>query len=140
MEQGMTEAMSQMDAVLADLASFAAGNGTTTQILSDTQVSHHPDHPRRGADGVASPHEPALLQRWLLGPDGWTMPVCEVATRSARPTGMSGKRPTAATGSVHRFAAGIPPPHRAVTTEAMIGMEETSTTNELTLTAVDGEP
>jgi len=38
MEQGMTEAMSQMDAVLADLASFAAGNGTTTQILSDTQV------------------------------------------------------------------------------------------------------
>ena len=20
--------------------------------------------------------EPALLQKWLLGPDGWTMPVC----------------------------------------------------------------
>ena len=20
--------------------------------------------------------EPALIQKWLLGPDGWTMPVC----------------------------------------------------------------
>jgi uncharacterized protein YndB with AHSA1/START domain len=23
--------------------------------------------------------EPELLQKWLLGPEGWTMPVCEVA-------------------------------------------------------------
>src|SRR5664279_4253230 len=38
MEQGMSEAMGQMDAVLADLAAFAAGAATTTQILSDTQV------------------------------------------------------------------------------------------------------
>ncbi|MCA8966476.1 MAG: SRPBCC domain-containing protein [Planctomycetes bacterium] len=28
--------------------------------------------------------EPALLQRWLLGPDGWTMPVC---INEARPGG-----------------------------------------------------
>ena len=28
--------------------------------------------------------EPALLQKWLLGPDGWTMPVCQV---DARPGG-----------------------------------------------------
>lgn len=25
--------------------------------------------------------EPALVQRWLLGPDGWTMPVCEMDVR-----------------------------------------------------------
>ena len=24
---------------------------------------------------------PALLRRWLLGPPGWTMPVCEVDFR-----------------------------------------------------------
>jgi uncharacterized protein YndB with AHSA1/START domain len=24
---------------------------------------------------------PALIQRWLLGPEGWTMPVCEVELR-----------------------------------------------------------
>jgi uncharacterized protein YndB with AHSA1/START domain len=28
--------------------------------------------------------EPALLQKWLLGPDGWTMPVC---VSEARPGG-----------------------------------------------------
>lgn len=25
--------------------------------------------------------EPRLVQRWLLGPDGWTMPVCEIDLR-----------------------------------------------------------
>jgi uncharacterized protein YndB with AHSA1/START domain len=25
--------------------------------------------------------EPALVQRWLLGPSGWSMPVCEMAVR-----------------------------------------------------------
>lgn len=28
--------------------------------------------------------EPTLIQRWMLGPDGWTMPVC---TNEARPGG-----------------------------------------------------
>ncbi len=28
--------------------------------------------------------EPALIQKWLLGPDGWTMPVCRL---DARPGG-----------------------------------------------------
>jgi hypothetical protein len=36
-------------------------------------------------------HEPVLLQQWLLGPQGWTMPVCEVA----KPTATSGRRSTA---------------------------------------------
>jgi len=25
---------------------------------------------------------PALVQRWMLGPDGWTMPVCEIDLRT----------------------------------------------------------
>ena len=38
MEEGMASAMGQIDEVLADLASFAAGSGTELRILSDTQV------------------------------------------------------------------------------------------------------
>ena len=38
MEEGMASAMGQIDHVLADLESFAAGRGTEQQILSDTQV------------------------------------------------------------------------------------------------------
>jgi uncharacterized protein YndB with AHSA1/START domain len=26
-------------------------------------------------------HEPALIRQWLLGPPGWTMPVCDVDLR-----------------------------------------------------------
>ena len=38
MEEGMRSAMGQMDEVLADLPAFAAGDGTVSQILSDTQA------------------------------------------------------------------------------------------------------
>ncbi|HVV30444.1 MAG TPA: SRPBCC family protein [Mycobacteriales bacterium] len=138
MEQGMTEAMGQMDAVIADLASFAAGNGTTTQLLSDTQVRI--SRVVRGSlDAVWRAHqEPALLQQWLLGPDGWTMPVCEVATE----VGESYRYEWAQVDGEERFGftgtllASLPP-HRSVTTEAMIGMDGPSTTNELTLTPVE---
>lgn len=36
-------------------------------------------------EGVYRAHtEPALIQKWLLGPDGWTMPMC---INEARPGG-----------------------------------------------------
>jgi uncharacterized protein YndB with AHSA1/START domain len=38
MDEGMPEAMAQMDAVLADLATFAASQPCEAQVLSDTQV------------------------------------------------------------------------------------------------------
>ena len=80
MEEGMRQAMAQMDEVLADLASFAADRSTESQILSDTQV--RVSRVIRGsAEQVwAAHHDADLLQRWMLGPDGWAMPVCEVAT------------------------------------------------------------
>lgn len=144
MEQGMRQAMGQMDEVLADLASFAAGSGTASQILSDTQVRISRVIRGSVAQVWRAHHEPALMQRWLLGPDGWTMPVCRPATK---------------VGDAHRFewapvaggaAEGAPafgfegellasePTYREVTTERMIGTQGPSTTNALTLTAVDG--
>lgn len=138
MEQGMTEAMGQMDAVLADLAAFAAGDATTTQILSDTQVRISRII-RGGLEAVwRAHHEPALLQQWLLGPDGWTMPVCEVATKIGQTyryewEQADGEGRFGFTGTL----LDSQPPHRSVTTEAMIGTDGPSTTNELTLTPVD---
>lgn len=139
MEQGMTEAIGQLDAVLADLASFAAGDGTTTQILSDTQVRVSRVI-RGGLDAVWRAHqEPALLRRWLLGPDGWTMPVCEVATEVGQTyryewEQVDGGGRFGFTGTLLEAL----PPHRCVTTEALIGTDGPSTTNELTLTPVEG--
>ncbi len=138
MEQGMTEAMGQMDAVLADLASFATGDGTTTQILSDTQVRI--SRTIRGDVGTVwrAHHDPALLRQWLLGPDGWTMPVCEVATEVGQSyryewAQVDGERQFGFTGTLLESL----PPHRSVTTQTMIGTDGPSSSNELTLTAVE---
>ena len=139
MEEGMREAMAQMDAVLADLATFSAGRACDAQVLSDTQV-----RVSRVVRGTveqvwAAHHEPALMQRWLLGPDGWTMPVCEVATRVGDTyryewESVDGTQRFGFTGALLESA----PPHRAVTTEQMIGMEGPPATNEMTLTPVAG--
>lgn len=140
MEEGLRAAMGQMDAVLADLASFSAGLPTTTQILSDSQARI--SRVIRGTvDQVwRAHHEPDLLQRWLLGPEGWTMPVCEVAS-SVGETYRYEWEPV--DGAEGRFGfegelLGSAPPYREVTTERMIGTVGEGTVNELTLTPVTG--
>jgi uncharacterized protein YndB with AHSA1/START domain len=77
MVEGATAAFGQMDDVLADLASFAASIGTTTMRLTDTKV--RVTRPIRGSvDQVwRAFRDPELIRQWMLGPDGWTMPVCE---------------------------------------------------------------
>lgn len=139
-EEGMREAMGQMDTVLADLASFAAGRGTTTQLLADTRARI--SRVIRGSveDVWRAHHEPELMKRWLLGPDGWTMPVCEVATNVGERYRYEWEP---ADGSEGRFGfegelLELSPPTRAVTRERMIGMPGDGVVNELTLTPVEG--
>lgn len=139
MEEGMRAAMGQIDAVLADLASFAAGRNTEAQILSDTLVRFSRVI-RGGVQQVwDAHHDSALLKRWLLGPDGWTMPVCELAT-SVGDTyryeweSENGEERFGFTGELLESQ----PPYRAVTTEQMIGMEGPATINAMTLTPVEG--
>ncbi len=138
MEEGLREAMSQMDAVLADLISFAAGRATISQILSDTQARISRVIRGTVEQVWRSHHEPDLLQRWLLGPAGWTMPVCEVATTVGEKYRYEWERTDGAEGrfgfegELLESAA----PYRAVTTERMLGMPGECTVNELTLTPV----
>lgn len=139
MIEGMKSALGQMDDVLADLASFAVGRIAEAQILSDTQV--RVSRVIRGTvDRVwRAHHEPELLKRWLLGPDGWTMPVCEVASE----VGGSYRYEWEALDGSGGFGfegelIESEPPRRAVTTERMIGMEGPGTVNEMTLTPVEG--
>lgn len=138
MAEGTRQAMSQIDAVLAELAEYSAGITTAAQVLSDTQV--------RVARVLRSPlelvwrahQEPALLQRWLLGPDGWTMPVCEVATQ----VGDGYRYEWAQEDGSGRFGfegelLESEPPYRSVTSERMIGLDAPGTVNELTLTPLE---
>ena len=135
MMEGMKSAMSQIDAVLADLTLFAASMATEAQLLSDTQV--RVSRVIRGSvtDVWRAHHEPALMKRWLTGPDGWTMPVCEVATNVGDRyryewEAADGSQRFGFEGELLESAS----PHREVTSEQMIGTDGPSTRNELTLT------
>ena len=135
MMEGMRSAMSQIDAVLADLKTFATTLPAEAQILNDTQVRI-----ARVIRGTVEQvwhahHDPALMKRWMLGPDGWTMPVCELASK----VGDSYRFEWEAGDGSERFGfegelLESAAPYREVTTERMIGMEGPSTHNEMTLT------
>ncbi len=139
MMEGMKSAMGQIDALLADLRSFAIDRATDAQLLSDTQVRIS-----RVVRGTIEQvwrahHDPALMQRWMLGPDGWTMPVCQVATT----VGATYRYEWEADDKSQRFGfegdlLESAAPYRAVTSERMIGMEGPGVRNELTLVPVTG--
>lgn len=137
MMEGMRSAMSQLDGTLADLASFAANLAAEAQILNDTQV-RITRVIRGSVEQVWRAHHDAeLMKRWLLGPDGWTMPVCEVAARA----GDSYRYEWESVDGSNRFGfegelLESSEPYRSVTTERMTGMEGPGTINEMTLTPV----
>ncbi|MCV7193881.1 SRPBCC family protein [Mycolicibacterium brumae] len=145
MEEGMRAAMGQIDAIVADLSSFAADQRTQLQRVGDTQA-------RVSRVIAATPeqlwhahHDPELMKRWMIGPDGWALTVCE---------------PAAEVGARYRWhwdpvdgGAGFgftgellaaERPWREVTTEAMTTAEDPDaanswqTVNELTFTPVAG--
>ena len=139
MMEGMRAAMGQMDDVLADLAAFAAERGTEIVRIGDLQA--RTSRVVRGTvDQVwRAHHDRELLQRWLLGPDGWTMPLCEVAAE----VGDTYRYEWESADGEHRFGfegelVEADPPHRAVTTERMVGTDGPSTLNEMTLIPVEG--
>lgn len=139
MQEGLRSAMGQLDALLADLASFAAGRATEAQLLDDTRV-----RVSRVVRGTMEQvwrahHEPALMRRWLLGPDGWTMPVCDVATT----VGDRYRYEWESADGAQRFGfegelLESAPPYRAVTSERMIGTDGPDARNEMTLVPVQG--
>jgi uncharacterized protein YndB with AHSA1/START domain len=139
MLEGTKEAMSQIDGVLADLAAFATDRAAEAQLLSDTQV-RVARVIRGSVEQVWRAHNDAeLMKKWLLGPDGWTMPVCEIAAK----VGDSYRYEWAPEGGGEGFGftgelLESEKPYRAVTTESMIGMDFPATLNELTLTPVEG--
>ena len=139
MVEGTKSAMSQIDAVLADLKTFAASLPTAAQILSDTQIRVSRVIRGSVADVWRAHHEPKLMQRWLLGPDGWSMPVCDLATE----VGGRYRYEWENDDKSQRFGfegelVESLEPFREVTTEQMIGMDGPPARNELTLVAVPG--
>ena len=139
--EGSTQAMNQLDRVLAGLREYAQGKGTRVEELSDTlvRITRFIDGP---GDLVWKAHnDPELMRQWMLGPDGWTMTACE---------------PSQTVGDSYRYAWAplegtegesfgfegevlvVDPPRRVVTTERMAGTDGPSTINDSVFEEEDG--
>ncbi len=112
----------------------------------DMSVGGESHYSMAGPDGTKSHGwfhfirvEPFRLIEFEDGPPGWTMPACEVASK----VGESYRYEWEAADGSQRFGfegelLESDAPHRAVTTERMIGMEGPGTTNLMALTPVEG--
>lgn len=139
--EGMSQAMSQLDTVLADLREYALGKGTRTEILDDVHVriTRAFEAPRHLIWRAHT--EPELMKRWLLGPDGWEMTVCDINTTPGgayryawAPTEGTPGEPFGFEGETVVFA----PERRMVSTERMSGTDFPGTVNDLNFDEVDG--
>ena len=140
MVEGTKMAMAQLDAVLQDLREYAEGKGTRVELLDDAHVriTRLVNGPRELV--WRAHHDADLIKQWMLGPDGWEMTECVVATEPGQsyrnswaPVGDTEGEPFGFEGEVLLIDA----PRRAVTTERMQG-QPVETLNDLNLYEEDG--
>jgi uncharacterized protein YndB with AHSA1/START domain len=139
MLEGSRAAMGQIDAVLEDLRNLSAGMPAALEVVDDTHVVVRRTVRGKLTDVWRAFNDKSLLQKWMLGPDGWHMPVCEVAAD----VGATYRYEWEQEGGANRFGftgelLEKEAPRRAVTTERMIGVDGPGTKNELVLTPKPG--
>ena len=81
--------------------------------------------------------EPGHLQRWLTGPDGWSMPICEIDLRPGGRWRYVYRKASGTEMTLSGTVREIAPPERLVTTESW-GPEWPETVNTLVLTEAEG--
>jgi uncharacterized protein YndB with AHSA1/START domain len=139
--EGMTQAFGQLDTVLADLREYALGKGTETTILDDTHVkiTRAFEAPRHLLWRAHT--EPELMRRWLLGPDGWVMTICENDLVVGGSYRNAWAPEEGSPGEAFGFEGEnlvIDAERRMVTTERMTGLDAPGTVNDLTFDEADG--
>jgi len=107
----------------------------TTPTDVDVVVTRLFDAPRKLA--FAAYTDPKHVQKWLLGPEGWTMPVCEFEPKAGGQWRFVWRKTDgtemAMSGTVREFV----PPERVVTTERW-GPQWPETVNTVTFAESEG--
>lgn len=140
MLEGLRTAMGQLDATLADPSADSLSGPTELEMIGETEVAvtRVVDQP---IDRVWSAHQdPASVRRWMLGPDGWSMPTCELAAEVGARYRYEWENDT--DGQRFGFEGELlerEAPRREVVTERMIGVQGPSTVNELVLQPLPGD-
>jgi uncharacterized protein YndB with AHSA1/START domain len=81
--------------------------------------------------------EPRHLQRWLTGPEGWTMPICEIDLRPGGRWRYVYRKASGTEMTLTGTVLEVVPSERLVTTESW-GREWPETVNTLVLTESEG--
>lgn len=137
MLDGTRAAMEQIDDVVTDESTYSASHIAELQYLDDTTV--------RVTRVIRAPidkvweahHDPDLVREWMLGPDGWVMVTCELAQH----VGDTFRYEWETAEGTDRFGFTGEllesfPPFRFVSTESLLGVEGSSTTNAMNLMEV----
>ena len=82
--------------------------------------------------------KPEHVPHWMLGPEGWTMPVCEIDLRPGGAWRFVWRRADGSEMEMHGVYREVKPPERMVSTESW-GGEWPETINTVTLTEKDGK-
>jgi uncharacterized protein YndB with AHSA1/START domain len=120
------------------VATASNANATTYTTPSDREiaVTRVFDAPRRL---VFEAHtKPEHLKNWMLGPDGWTMPVCEIDLRPGGMWHFVWRRADGSEMEMRGVYKEVVPPEKLVSTESW-GGDWPETTNTLTLSEQDGK-
>ena len=82
--------------------------------------------------------KPEHIRSWMLGPEGWTMPVCEIDLRPGGAWHFVWRRGDGTEMAMHGLYKEIVPPEKIVSTESW-GGEWPETTNTVRLSEKDGK-
>ena len=82
--------------------------------------------------------KPEHVARWMLGPEGWTMPVCEIDLRPGKGWHFVWRKPDGAEMEMTGVYKTLAPPERLVSTESW-GADWPETLNTVILTEENGK-
>jgi uncharacterized protein YndB with AHSA1/START domain len=107
----------------------------TTPSDTEAALSRVFDAPARLV--FAAHTEPEHVKKWLLGPPGWTMPICEIDLRPGGSWHFGWQKDDGETMEMHGVYQEVEPHTRVVNTENW-GGDYPETLNTLTLDEADG--
>jgi uncharacterized protein YndB with AHSA1/START domain len=108
----------------------------TTPTDNELVVTRVVDAPRRLVFDAWT--NPKHIPQWLLGPEGWTMPVCEIDLRAGGKWRYVWRKSDGAEMAMAGAVREVAPPERLVTTESW-GPDWPETVNTVVFTEEDGK-
>jgi uncharacterized protein YndB with AHSA1/START domain len=118
------------------IAKHSAATTLTTPSDREIVITRLVAAPRRLV--FAAYTNPEHLPHWMLGPEGWTMPVCEIDLRPGGAWHFVWRRADGTEMAMRGVYQEIVPPERLVSTESW-GGDWPETLNTLVLTEEDGK-